>query len=88
MLGIVSTIILKYADRGYNMSELSNFISSVGFPIVVSVAMFYQNNVLSVNYQKITEQLQQKIESNTEILTRLIEKLDQDDLLKEKSDKQ
>ena len=69
------------------MSELSNFISSVGFPIVVSVAMFYQNNVLSVNYQKLTEQLQQKIESNTEILTRLVEKLDQDDLLKEKSDK-
>lgn len=88
MLVIVSTIILKYADRGYNMSELSNFISSVGFPIVVSVAMFYQNNVLSVNYQKLTEQIQQKIESNTEILTRLIEKLDQDDLLKEKSDKQ
>lgn len=68
------------------MSELSNFISSVGFPIVVSVAMFYQNNILSVNYQKLTEQLQNKIESNTEILTRLIEKLDQDELLKEKSD--
>lgn len=68
------------------MSELSNFISSVGFPIVVSVAMFYQNNILSANYQKLTEQLQNKIESNTEILTRLIEKLDQDELLKEKSD--
>lgn len=88
MLVIVSTIILKYVDRGYSMNELSSFISSVGFPIVVSIAMFYQNNVLSVNYQKITEQLQQKIESNTEIITRLIEKLDQDDLLKEKSDKQ
>lgn len=68
------------------MSELSNFISSVGFPIVVSVAMFYQNNILSANYQKLTEQLQNKIESNTEILTRLIEKLDQDELLKEKRD--
>lgn len=68
------------------MSELSNFISSVGFPIVVSVAMFYQNNILSANYQKLTEQLQNKIESNTEILTRLIEKLDQDEILKEKSD--
>lgn len=68
------------------MSELSNFISSVGFPIVVSIAMFYQNNILSANYQKLTEQLQNKIESNTEILTRLIEKLDQDELLKEKSD--
>lgn len=68
------------------MNELSDFISSVGFPIVVSVAMFYQNNILSANYQKLTEQLQNKIESNTEILTRLIEKLDQDELLKEKSD--
>lgn len=68
------------------MSELSNFISSVGFPIVVSVAMFYQNNILSANYQKLTEQLQNKIESNTQILTRLIEKLDQDEILKEKSD--
>lgn len=70
------------------MSELSSFISSVGFPIVVAVAMFYQNNTLSANYQKLTEQIQQKIENNTQILTRLIEKLDQDDLLKEKSDNQ
>lgn len=86
MLGTVLIIILNYVSRGYNMNELSNFISSVGFPIVVSVAMFYQNNILSANYQKLTEQLQNKIESNTEILTRLIEKLDQDELLKEKSD--
>lgn len=33
-----------------------------------------------------TEQLQKKIESNTEVMTRLVEKLDQDDILKEKSD--
>lgn len=64
------------------VQDLSDFISTVGFPIVVAVAMFYQNNVLSANYQKLTQQLQDKIESNTEILTRLIEKLDQDDLLK------
>ena len=88
MLVIVLIIILNYVSRGCNMNELSDFISSVGFPIVVSVAMFYQNNILSANYQKLTEQLQNKIESNTEILTRLIEKLDQDELLKEKSDKQ
>lgn len=68
------------------MQELSDFISTVGFPIVVSVAMFFQNNVLSNNYQKMTEQLQKKIESNTEVMTRLVEKLDQDDILKEKSD--
>lgn len=68
------------------MEELSEFISTVGFPIVVAVAMFYQNNVLSKNYQDLTQQLQGKIESNTEILTRLIEKLDEDELLKRKGD--
>ena len=68
------------------MNDLSNFISAVGFPIVVSVAMFYQNNILSTNYQKLTEQLQTRIESNTETMTRLIEKLDRDDILQEKSD--
>ena len=69
------------------MQDLSDFISTVGFPIVVAVAMFYQNNVLSANYQKLTQQLQDKIESNTEILTRLIEKLDQDELLKKGDNK-
>lgn len=69
------------------MQDLSDFISTVGFPIVVAVAMFYQNNVLSANYQKLTQQLQEKIESNTEIITRLIEKLDQDDLLKKGDNK-
>ena len=68
------------------MRELSDFISTVGFPIVVSVAMFYQNNVLSANYQKMTQQLQDKIENNTEVLTRLIEKLDKDEIFTEKSD--
>ena len=69
------------------MQELSEFISTVGFPIVVAVAMFYQNNVLSKNYQDLTQQLQEKIVNNTEILTRLIEKLDQDEILKQKGDK-
>lgn len=68
------------------MNELTNFISSVGFPIVVSIAMFYQNNILSTNYQKMTQQLQDKIESNTKILTILVDKLGQSEILKEKDD--
>ena len=64
------------------MKELSDFISSVGFPIVVSFTMFYQNNVLSNSYQNITQELTAKVESNTLAITRLIEKLDKDDILK------
>lgn len=65
------------------MNDLSSFISTVGFPIVVSVAMFYQNNILSSNYQQMTKELQDKIEANTLIIQRLIDKLDHDELLKD-----
>ena len=68
------------------MEELSEFISTVGFPIVVSVAMFYQNNVLSKNYQALTQEVERKMDSNTKVITRLIEKLDQDELLNRKGD--
>ena len=45
--------------------------------------MFYQNGVLSSNYQQMTKELQDKIEANTLIMQRLIEKLDHDELLKD-----
>lgn len=57
------------------MEELSKFVSTVGFPIVVSIAMFYQNNTLSTNYQQITKGLQDKIEANTLVMQQLINKL-------------
>ena len=69
---------------------LTNLIPAVGFPIVVAVALYYQNNSLSASYQKLTQQLQEKIDNNTLILTRLVEKLHQDVVLEqtdsEKSD--
>lgn len=57
------------------MEDLSKFISTVGFPIVVAIAMFYQNNTLSTNYQQITKGLQDKIEANTLVMQQLISKL-------------
>jgi len=64
---------------------LTQLISAVGFPIVVAVALYYQNTSLSSSYQKLTQQLQEKIDDNTLILTRLVEKLNQGILL-EKTD--
>lgn len=65
------------------VNDLSNFISTVGFPIVVSVAMFYQNNVLSSSYQQMTKELQDKIEANTLVMQHLIDKLNHDELMNE-----
>lgn len=57
------------------MQELNDFISSVGFPIAVSIAMFYQNNVMTNQYQKLTHELQDKIENNTVVLSKVLEHL-------------
>lgn len=65
------------------VEELTNFISTVGFPIVVSIAMFYQNNILSSNYQNMTKELQSRIEANTLVMQQLIDKLNNEGLIKD-----
>ncbi len=72
-------------DRGYRMQELNDFISTVGFPIAVSIAMFYQNNVMSNQYQKLTQELKDKIENNTVVLSKVLDHLSTTDNT-EKSD--
>ena len=64
-------------------NDLPKFISAVGFPIVVAGALYYQNTLLSANYQKLTQQLQEKIDNNTLVLNRLVEKLHQDVVLEQ-----
>lgn len=64
---------------------LAQLISAVGFPIVVAIALYYQNTSLSASYQKLNQQLQEKLDNNTLILTRLVEKLHQDVLLNEQT---
>lgn len=67
------------------MQEINDFISTVGFPIAVSIAMFYQNNLLSNQYQKLTQELESKIENNTVILSKVLDHLNAIDN-QEKSD--
>lgn len=57
------------------MKEITDLINSVGFPIVVSIAMYYQNNVLSQSFQKVTQDLTTKIENNTIVMTKLVDQL-------------
>ena len=74
----MSTIILNYVNRGCNCERFKQF-------------HFYRwfsycgigGNVLSSNYQQMTKELQDKIEANTLIMQRLIDKLDHDELLKD-----
>lgn len=68
--------------------DLAQLISAVGFPIVVAIALYYQNTCLSASYRKLNQQLQDKLDNNTLILTRLVEKLHQDVLLDKQTNNQ
>lgn len=54
------------------MKEVSDFISSVGFPIVVCLLMIYQQEKMSQSYIDIVESLKELISDNTKSINLLI----------------
>lgn len=60
------------------MDTIVNIISSVGFPIFCSIVLFWQNKNIVDTHREETAQLAESINKNTEVLTRLVEKLSGD----------
>lgn len=54
------------------MKEISDFISSVGFPIVVCLLMIYQQQKMSESYIDIVNSLKELISDNTKSINLLI----------------
>lgn len=54
------------------MKEVSDFISSVGFPIVVCLLMIYQQEKVSDSYIEIVNSLKELISDNTKSINLLI----------------
>lgn len=50
-------------------------ISSLGFPVVCCIAMFWQNNRLNESHQEETTKLNEAINNNTIALNHLIDKI-------------
>lgn len=63
----------------YNMKEISDFISSVGFPIVVCLLMIYQQQKISQSYIDIVQSLKELISDNTKSINFLITRAKEDD---------
>ena len=55
------------------MKEVSDFISTVGFPILVSLLMIYQQEKMSQSYTDIVESLKELISDNTKAISLLID---------------
>ena len=61
------------------MKEVSDFISTVGFPILVSLLMIYQQEKISQSYMDIVESLKELISDNTKAISLLINKAKEND---------
>ena len=54
-----------------HMETVVQLINGVGFPIAVSVALFYQNSKQDVRYSETMKDLSKVIETNTKTLAEL-----------------
>lgn len=54
--------------------DLSDMISQVGFPAVVTFLLLYQQMKTSDSYYQLIEQVKNLVENNTKILNAIIEK--------------
>lgn len=61
------------------MKEISDFISSVGFPIVVCLLMIYQQEKMSGSYIDIVNSLKELIADNTKSINLLISRAKEND---------
>lgn len=67
-------VFILTAIQNTTMNDLSNFISSVGFPIVVCLLMIYQQQKMSDSYIQIVDSLKELISDNTKAINLLIER--------------
>ena len=56
-------------------STIVQLISSLGFPIVCCIAMFWQNNKLNESHKEEVSKLNEAINNNTIALNHIIDKL-------------
>ena len=61
------------------MKEVSDFISTVGFPIVVCLLMIYQQEKMSQSYIDIVQSLKELISDNTQAISLLINRAKEND---------
>lgn len=61
------------------MKEVSDFISTVGFPIVISLLMIYQQEKMAQSYMDIVESLKELISDNTKAISLLINRAKEND---------
>jgi hypothetical protein len=55
--------------------DISDMISQVGFPVVVTLLLLYQQMKTNEGYYDLIKQVEQLVENNTKILNSMVEKV-------------
>lgn len=59
-----------------NAKDVSDMISQVGFPVVVTLLLLYQQMKTNEGYYQLIEQVKQLVENNTKVLNAIMVKND------------
>lgn len=57
--------------------DISDMISQVGFPVVVTLLLLYQQMKTNEGYYDLIKQVEQLVENNTKVLDSVVEKLNE-----------
>ena len=55
--------------------DISDMISQVGFPVVVTLLLLYQQMKTNEGYYDLIKQVEQLVENNTKVLNSMVEKV-------------
>lgn len=68
----------RHEVRKMDVNAITTIISTVGFPIAMSIYMLYTLQKMNENHKTEIDNLRQAIENNTVAIVKLVEKLDKE----------
>lgn len=73
-LANTSSFLFMNGERPVTPKDAGDLISQVGFPVVVTLLLLYQQMKTSDSYYQLIEQVKNLVENNTKVLDELLEK--------------
>ncbi len=65
-----------------NINDITNIISSTGFPILMCILMFYYIREINKDHRDECDKITEAVNSNTIVITKLFEALESNEVIK------
>lgn len=71
---VIKQVHFYFRGDRMNAKDIGDLISQVGFPVVVTLLLLYQQMKTSDSYYQLIEQVKNLVENNTKVLDTIVEK--------------